>query len=106
MPHEPNRRIHGKGKRRRKNRPPRDVSARADALRLSDARYREIEDLCAELDDLPDGAFLGVLEECGVDVDELEAYSDEQARRENAQPPKRRGARFQTFSIDETHGGA
>jgi len=41
------------------------------AKRLSEDRCREIEMLCDTYDDLPDGAFLAVLEERGVTVEDL-----------------------------------
>lgn len=48
---------------------------------MTEARYQFIRQLNADLSDLPDGAFLGVMEELGVDVDELGKFSREFQRR-------------------------
>jgi hypothetical protein len=57
---------------------------------MKTSRFIEIKDLCEELDDLPDGAFMAVLAERGVSTDDLFEYSQEVERRKQRQKSKRR----------------
>jgi hypothetical protein len=51
---------------------------------MDELRYQFIRKLNAQLDELPDGAFLGVMEEHGVSVSELRRFAIEFERRHDS----------------------
>lgn len=48
---------------------------------MTEQRFKEIDRLVAMYDDVPDGAFFGIMDEHGVSSDELAAYAFEHERR-------------------------
>lgn len=58
---------------------------------MTGERFGYIKAMCDTFDDLPDGAFLCVLSEHGIDTDDLYEYSKELDRRKGlSSPPKQR----------------
>jgi hypothetical protein len=57
---------------------------------MTNERFDRIAALCAQFNNLPDGAFLAVLEEHGVDANDLMEHTEEEARRKQAKESKER----------------
>jgi hypothetical protein len=61
---------------------------------MTEQRYQFIRKLNAELDELPNGAFVAAMEESGVSIEELSSFSAEFKRRHDSyikpkHPPRR-----------------